>query len=304
MLKLKPLLTEAPEDELAKVFGDKERGGDVAQGQEELSKIISDPKVQAVLKAGEDDGDPDDDKLPYTRIDALPVADLQPTQNEIGFDQSVMNLLTDKFNSLQSFLDGAAKVGGPIVTYDGKYIIDGHHRWSQVFAANPKATMLTLDINKKPGFSHTDILKAVHGAIAADIGKVPEADPKGVNLLDGVTRDQIPAKLLAKNKNVLEIWMKNSPVNVGASGTMEIRPADGEHGEIAPIFDVREVIFQNLEFMIKNGVAPGAPGRKHMPQSDSGGKPIDRLGALAKGTVNVSEPFTDGVIKMKNLLGK
>ena len=48
MIKMKPLLTEAPEDELAKVYGDRERGGDVAQGQEELSRSISDPKVQAV----------------------------------------------------------------------------------------------------------------------------------------------------------------------------------------------------------------------------------------------------------------
>ena len=304
MIKMKPLLTEAPEDELAKVYGDRERGGDVAQGQEELSRIISDPKVQAVLNAGEQDGDPDDDKLPYTRIEAISVQDLQPTQNEIGLDQSVKNLLTDKFNSLQSFLDGAAKVGGPIVTYDGQYIIDGHHRWSQVFAANPQATMLTLDINKKPGFSHTDVLKAVHAAIAADLGKVPEADPKGVNLLKGVTRDQIPAKLLAKHKNVLEIWMKNSPVNVGESGTMEIRPLDSEYGEVVPIYDVREAIYQNLKFMITKGVASGAPGRKHMPQSDSEGKPIDRLGDLARGKINISEPFTEGRIKLKSLLGK
>ena len=100
MIKMKPLLTEAPEDELAKVYGDRERGGDVAQGQEALSRIISDPKVQAVLNAGEQDGDPDDDKLPYTRIEAISVQDLKPTQNEIGLDQSVKNLLTDKFNSL------------------------------------------------------------------------------------------------------------------------------------------------------------------------------------------------------------
>ena len=41
-----------------------------------------------------------------------------------------------------------------------------------------------------------------------------------------------------------------------------------------------------------------------MPQSDSGGKPIDRLGDLARGTINISEPFTEGRIKLKNLLGK
>ena len=42
MLKLKSLLTEAPEDELATVFGKSEKGGSVAKGQEQLAKIIGD----------------------------------------------------------------------------------------------------------------------------------------------------------------------------------------------------------------------------------------------------------------------
>ena len=292
MLRLKDLLTEAPADDLATVYGQSEKGGDVAKGQARLSKIIGDKKVQAILKAGQEDGDPDDDKLPYSKISALPVADLQPTQSEIGFDQSVLNLLTDPYNSLESFLKGKANVGGPIVTYDGKYIIDGHHRWSQVFAANPKATMLSLDINKKPDFEHTDILKAVHGAIAADIGKVPEANPKGVNLLKGVTLDQIPLDKL--KPEILEIWQDLSPVNVGVSGKLEINSAE----------DVAQAIFENLQYMIKNGIAKGAPGRKHMPQSDAGGEPIDRLGDLARGDINVSEPFGEGRIKLSKLIGK
>ena len=93
MLKLKDLLSEAPADDLATVYGQKAKGGDVAKGQQQLAKIISDKKVQAVLKAGLADGDPDDDKLPYSKISALPVKNLQPTQSEIGFDQSVLNLL-------------------------------------------------------------------------------------------------------------------------------------------------------------------------------------------------------------------
>ena len=120
MLKLKSLLTEGPADDLGTVYGQAQKGGDVAKGQEQLSKIIGDSKVQAVLKAGLADGDPDDDKLPYERLGAIKVADLQPTQSEIGFDQSVLNLLTDPYKSLQTFLDGKANVGGPIVTYAGK----------------------------------------------------------------------------------------------------------------------------------------------------------------------------------------
>ncbi len=292
MLKLKDLLKEAPIDPsaaLSTVYGDNQKGGSPAIGQVKLSKIISDPKVQAVLNAGQEDGDPNDDKLPYSKK-YIPVKDLQPTQKEIGFKQSVMNLLTDKWGSLKSFFAGKPNVGGPIVTYAGQYIIDGHHRWSQVFAANPRVKMLALDIKAKPGFKHTDILKAVHGAIAASLGKVPEADPEGINLLKGVALDQIPIKKL--KPNVFKIWQDGSPVNVGKSGTMEINSPE----------DVQQAIFQNLEYMIEIGYAAGAPGRKHMPQSDAeGGDPIDHLGNLARGNINISEPFTERFQTLANI---
>tara|TARA_R110001632_G_scaffold176264_1_gene296012 strand:+ start:43 stop:942 length:900 start_codon:yes stop_codon:yes gene_type:complete len=282
MLKLKNLLTEAPSDDLAKVF---KKGGGVSKGRAELAKVIGQPKVQALLNAGEDDGDPDDDKFPYTET-PVKVIDLLPTQNQIGFDQSVMNLLTDEYGSLQSFLDGNADVGGPIVTYAGKYIIDGHHRWSQVFAANPFASMDALDIAEKPGFSHTDMLKAVHGAIAADIGKVPAANPKGVNLLKGVDLNLIQSRVMDNFESypaVEKTWMENSPVYAGRKKIELTNPGD-----------VATAIHTNLELMIKRKFAKGAPGRKDMPQSDSGGKPKDRLDQLAKGAINVSEPFGEG----------
>ena len=296
MLKLKNLLTEAPTDDVAGIYGKSQRGGSVAVGATKLKKIIGDPKVQAVLKGGLADGDPNDDKLPYTRAN-IPVGDLKPTQKEIGFDQSVLNNLTDQYGSLKSFFTGTANVGGPIVTYAGEYIIDGHHRWSQVFAANPKAKMFALDIKAKSGFSHTDVLKAVHAAIAADTGQVPSANPLGNNLLKGTSIDQIPIEKLTPQ--AFQIWKAASPVTAG-TGKQEINTPE----------DVQKAIFANLELMIQRGFATGAPGRRHMPQSDSGGNPIDRLGDLAKGTINIEEPFVgpgvygEGRIKLKSLLGK
>ena len=80
------------------------------------------------------------------------------------------------------------------------------------------------------------------------------------------------------------------------------------HGHVNKVInsaeDVAQAIFENLQYMIKNGIAKGAPGRKHMPQSDSGGEPIDRLGDLARGDINVSEPFGEGRIKLSKLIGK
>ena len=287
MLKLKSLITEAPEtpaDQLATVFGDKQKGGSPAIGKVKLSKIVGDSKVQAVLAAGLADGDPQDDMLPYASGRIL-CTELKPTQNEIGFDQSVLNNLTNKYGKLDTFFAGKPNVGGPIVTYAGEYIIDGHHRWSSVYAVNPKAKMLCLDIKAKQGFAHTDILKAVHGAIAADLGKVPEANPEGVNLLGGVSLDQIPTDILDKNPKVLELWKESSPVQAG-KGTMDITSSA----------DVGKAMHANLELMIQGGIASNAPDRKHMPQTDAdGGDAKAYLGQLAKGQINVAEPFGEGV---------
>ena len=284
MLKLKDLITEAPSDDLATVYGDDQKGGSPAVGKVKLAKIVADSKVQAVLKGGLADGDPNDDKLPYSSTSIVCTA-LYPTQNEIGFNQSVKNNLIDTYGKLNTFFTGKPNVGGPIVTYAGKYIIDGHHRWSSVYAVNPKAKMECLNIDAKQGFDHKDILKAVHGAIAAELGKVPSADPEGVNLLGGVTVDEIPIDLLEKNPKVLELWKASSPVPAG-KGTMDITSAA----------DVATALVANLEMMISNNSpASGAPDRKHMPQTDAGGqKATTHLDNLAKGTINISAPFGEG----------
>jgi hypothetical protein len=264
---------------IQKVF---KKGERVSTSQAQLSQIIKEPKVAAVLNAGLFDGNLKDDKFPYKRVVAK-VGNLQPTQSEIGFDQSVMNLLTDQYNSIESFFKGRANVGGPIVTYDNKYIIDGHHRWSQVFAANPNATMVALNIVAKPGYDPSDILTVVHAAIAASLGKVPEANPKGINLLDGVSLSQVQKAVDANLTPAAEaIWKKYSPVPYGKTDTIEINGPE----------DIAEAITKNLELMIKQGVAPGAVGRKFMPQTDAdGGNPIDHLGNLQRGQINVDMPY-------------
>jgi hypothetical protein len=244
----------------------------------QFSSIASDPKVQAILKAGTTDGNPKDEEIKYAK-GSVKVENLLPTQAEIGFDQSIANILTDQYGSLGSILKGTADVGGPIVTYNGKYIIDGHHRWSQVYAANPKASMENLDIkgNLKP----TEILKIVHAAIAAKVGKVPSANPKGINILNGVTDKQV---LDAVNEKLSDKAKK-------------IWAANGQKDNEA----IAKLIHSNLENLIsKNKPVPGAPGRKDMPQTDVDGAPTDKLNLLAKGMVNFKDP-KDSDVKAESL---
>jgi len=261
-----PLLQEADAKDLEKSFKK-----DVSSFRADLDTYMADPKVQAVLKAGLADGDPNDDKLPYTET-PVAVKKLIPTQKEIGFDQSILNLLDDKYGSLDSILAGKANVGGPIVTYAGKYVIDGHHRWSQVFAGNPGASMDALDIKAKSGYQPQDILKAVHGAVAAELDKVPASDPKGINIMTGVNYEGVLGKVQKYlTDGASKVWNKYG-------------------------FDTPEKIakhlYNNLEQIVKNGHIAAAPGRADMPQTDAdGSKTKAKIDALAKGEINITSPF-------------
>lgn len=262
------LLNEDEKEDIKKSYGK-----DVESFRADLSKYIADPKVKAVLDAGLADGDPDDDKLPFTST-KVAVKNLIPTQKEIGFDQSVKGNLDDEYGSLDGILKGNVNVGGPIVTYAGKYIIDGHHRWSTVFAANPGANMDALDIAPKAGFQPLDILKAVHSSIAVDRNKVPSANPKGVNILAGINYPGVLGKV--------EKYLTPKAEAVWASNGIEGKEAIAKH------------LYNNLDKIVKKGYVAGAPGRKDMPQTDADKtKSIDKLKSLSKGEINITEPFEE-----------
>ena len=71
--------------------------------------------------------------------------------------------------------------GLPIVTF-GSFIIDGHHRWAQVYCFNPSATMACVDFDGN--LSPLQMLKAIQGCIAAiNKDKLPQAIVKNRNML-------------------------------------------------------------------------------------------------------------------------
>lgn len=255
-------------DSAAKDLADAIQSTTVSGFVSKFKDIASDPKVQSLLKAGITDGDPRDEVVRYSK-NLVKVEKLIPTQNEIGFDQSISNIITDQYGSLKSILQGKANVGGPIVIYEGRYIIDGHHRWSQVFAANPDASMEAL--NLKGDLSPENILKAVHMAIAIKVGEVPFANPKGINILNGVTETQVLDKVNSElTDKAKKIWADNG------QKTNE---------------EIAAVITANLKKMISdNQPISGAPGRVDMPQTDVAGAPADKLALLTKGIVNFKNP--------------
>lgn len=210
---------------------------------DQFKNIAADPKVQAVLNYGLKDGAPNDEKVSINRIKAN-VKQLLPTQNEIDIDKSLAYPLKD-VNTFNTYKKGGlvAPGGKQIVTANGgKLIIDGHHRWSQVYCINPNTQIDAIDITL-PGADAFLYLKIVQLAIAANIQKIPTAKVDGNNLLTA-------------DVNVISEYVKGkaSPEVVQAAGSLE---------------NLQKLIIANANSMKKgNQPVKGAPKRDVMPQTD------------------------------------
>jgi hypothetical protein len=172
---------------------------------QKLSQVTSDPEFQKALNYGLHDGDPNDEKVALNNISPK-VTELKPTQNEIDMNGSLKFAVASVENLLDLLKDGEKSPGGnPIVTgADGKLVLDGHHRWSQVYCINPRATIKAVDL-KIPGAGPMAYLKVMQLAIASNLKKVPVQTVKGTNLLDpSLTKVQLKEWLQTKTpQNVL-----------------------------------------------------------------------------------------------------
>ena len=129
----------------------------------------------------------------------------------------------------------------------GKFIIDGHHRWSQVCALNPEAKIAAIDLSdvKNP----IDALKSTQLGIAADLGKVPTAQVEGNNLLKMGKDTLISYVEKTITPDVIEEFKK---------------AGKGEDAKSIAAF-----IWTNIDKMQKdNQPVSGAPARGIMPQTD------------------------------------
>lgn len=146
-------------------------------------------------------------KFKFVQNAATPVSNLHPTQNEIGFPNSLKKPIANKFNCMPDLIKGqSVKLGIPIITCNGKLIIDGHHRWSQAACVNPDATMEALDLqieNSMPGIDFADaedVLKVTQSlimAIALKSGKnnLPSADSESLENLYALSGQQLFEKI-------------------------------------------------------------------------------------------------------------
>ena len=245
----------------------------------DLDDASGDEKVHAALQAGLADGDIEDDKIDIKEV-TIPVKNLRPTQNEIDVGKSLKWPLVKDTTLLKDYLVGKnVVIMAPIITLNEKWVIDGHHRWSQVYAFNANATMKCANMSF-PGMDPIHGLKAVQSAIAVVMGEIPQKSVEGTNLLKA-SEDEVKKEIV-------------SMISSGAVGSKALKILKTFNKiQVLDANVAADYIWQQIEVMQTNAKpATGAPKRGFMPQTDEPSGKFPKLAKLLKkGVVNWNEPF-------------
>ena len=232
-----------------------------------LNQMAKDDKFRVLVDAafGGDDNESlgnihlnDSKEVKYTKS-------LIPTQSEIDISKSLVWGLKggekeanveiacaniDKFFSGEAIKLGKGE-GLPIVTF-GSYIIDGHHRWSQVYCFNPSGKMACVDF--EGDLSPLEMLKATQGCIAAIRKDVPSAIVEGSNMFT------------ASEKEVSDFVSKNILDEV-VERIKKYKPELKDKNEVVS-YITKNCMAMKANNVPMKGSNEKAPNRGDMPQTD------------------------------------
>ena len=286
-----------------------------AMGSGDPTAKLPEPAKQLVKK-GELDGSPDDDKAikPAGAAGYIQLVKLKASQNEVGKEQSLSNVLKG-VNATWDGIDWGnvdwlvehMKPGSKITfkqpilgakTKDGNVVLDGHHRWSQAFMLNPLAevNVAFADASDKTA---DQTLKAVHLAILAKTGQSKTKAAKGGNLFAGASTGEITSLFQAAEQKVDPKTGKPSENGIAPYIVAVMR-----HENITDVKEGTAKAIQRIKYAIQTcaqTVVKGAPARDVMPQADSETNPIDAkdaLAALDSGGINYNEPLVKEIRKI------
>lgn len=264
-----------------------------------LGKLASDEKTQALINAGKEDGKTEDEAFQYVEVD-FDVKSLKPLQNEIDMDNSLLFPLSGKSDQLENMLKGEpVKILGPVVVFsrDGEdFIIDGHHRWSQVYGINRDGKIKGVRLTCKSKVNPVRVLKAAQVAIASITKKVLSSAAPGVNLL-------------TIEENVLKDYVKTGKGSLkGFKGVQDdvVKRFNSIKKELDSVEKVADFIWQNITSMKSTAGRMWKKldiERKFMPQTDLGAegpaKDTETMKTVKKmttGEVNFLEPFGESKV--------
>lgn len=151
---------------------------------DDLNTLAVDEKISYLRDAIIDRFNSEDGfDVEFSQKVAMPIQYIRPTQFEVDMEKSLVLPLKKRPEMIDIALGGEPILikGRPLIvaSVNGKYyVIDGHHRWSQVYCLNPEAKMV-VRIIKSPSLFKTpdDVLKLVQMQlfIAKDGGVLPSA---------------------------------------------------------------------------------------------------------------------------------
>ncbi|MBR4589570.1 MAG: hypothetical protein IKO36_02810 [Bacteroidaceae bacterium] len=213
-----------------------------------LNDMLKDPKLKALIEDGFG-GELGDIKLKFSEK-YICIDELYPTQNEIGLTQSLDWGLKSTKNFVKYF-EPVVEIKHPLVTLNGKYVIDGHHRWSEILCFNPKAKVVCLDY--AGNITPLEMLKITQGAIAATRGNIKSNEKHGTNIYD---MKKIDIKKYVEQTIVDDV-------------VLAFKTRD--NGTFVDKQDVVNYITNNAVSMIKkHPLLNNAPNRGLMPQTSDG----------------------------------
>jgi len=289
-------------------------------GPEGVRAFMDNSKDEAVVdilsKASEEyDGDADDDKITIGGSVPVEVKGIGPTQQFIDLMQSVSFPLGSA-DVLESAVTSKTSGAPGAISISGNAVLDGHHRWSGVFAITPDGVIQA----KNFAFPGTvkEKLAAAQMAVAA-VKDSPGQPSKGGGAetdIIGKGKDQIFAMIDANKGNQTDPKAPGSLLN----DSMIQAIADGNHpainawagipddAEFVALSDsesgfANDLIRKSIAEKVANNLAAlpsplaGAPeSREDMPQLDhediGGSTGLDKIvKGLPAGEYNVVPPF-------------
>jgi len=285
------------------------------------------PELRAMLTKADAqfDGNASDDKVKVGSASG-PCSAYEPTQNYIDLMQSVGYPLGSAKQLVQVISNPVAQ---GVVT-SGKYIIDGHHRWSGAFAiGGSKATINGKNV-EWPGQNAKEMLAAAQLAIAATMpsgGKQPTkgGSPKtnilgkgagdiAQMIMDNINKQvdpNAPGPMLndAMMKDLTEGDNKFINVIFAWLGPLADRVKEkvgpGKSSSPEAIYQLRLAIATKIGENLSGLPQPTqAPPREDMPQFDTkaGGPELTSVEpSIGSGKFNISPPFTKESVIEKRL---
>jgi hypothetical protein len=233
----------------------------------------------SILRAGQTDAAGPEDEAFEIVGDTVPASSLEPTQSQIGSEQSLRDQAEDNHGNLDRAIAGgklASRTGKfPILVYKNK-ILDGHHRWSQFMAVNPGVDV-TIARLEAPGVKNEEgALGLAHFINFALYGKSPTKDFEGDNVYKMNEKALYDAALG---------WMsETTPQKLADAGLIDEPTA--------------EAAATHLSSNMANLPAAGKHPRTSMPQSADAGDPhglTKTPEAVAQGAVNYLNPSSEDV---------